>query len=142
VKSLRSFARSFLLLSSLSSFALADEPSAAEKAQHRVEQGIIKPMKQQEGHHFSRSRPAPREFRARVTSTTETADKSGKTFLTFAVDVRFGSEWQENDIVGCAYTASGDLYVKRGTEYRPAAFLLGKNAAPVAGVCEAPAPNS
>jgi hypothetical protein len=71
-----------------------------------------------------------------VVQTTATLDKGGRPFISFAVDVRFGSEWQENDIVGCAYVRSGDLYVKKGDTYRPASFLLGKNEEPVAGVCE------
>ena len=50
--------------------------------------------------------------------------------------IRFGGEWHQDDIVGCAYPGTGDLYVKRGDEYRPAAFLLGKNVESVAGVCE------
>jgi hypothetical protein len=73
----------------------------------------------------------------RIAQTTATLDKGGRPFLSFAIDVRFGSEWHENDIVGCAYTGSGALYVKRGDTYRPASFLLGKNEEPVAGVCEA-----
>jgi hypothetical protein len=72
----------------------------------------------------------------RVLQTTATLDKGGRPFVPFAVDVRFGSEWHENDIVGCAYTGSGNLYVKKGDAYRPASFLLGKNDDPVAGVCE------
>jgi hypothetical protein len=75
----------------------------------------------------------------RILQTTTTLDKSGRPFIPFAIDVRFGSdEWHENDIVGCAYARSGKLYVKRGDAYRPAAFLLGKNEDVVAGVCEAP----
>jgi hypothetical protein len=105
--------------------------------QRRVEQGLVAPLAQQEGSRFSRARPAPRERRVRVTQATESRDGSGRAFLTFAVDVRFGPEWRENDIVGCAYTGSGDLFVKRGDAYRAAAFLLGKNAPPVAGACEA-----
>jgi hypothetical protein len=73
----------------------------------------------------------------RVLQTTATLDKSGRPFVPFAVDVRFGPEWHENDIVGCAYTGSGNLYVKKGDAYRPASFLLGKNDDPVVGVCEA-----
>ena len=57
--------------------------------------------------------------------------------MPFAIDVRFGSDWHENDVVGCVYTGSGSLFVKKGDAYRPAAFLLGKDVAPVAGVCEA-----
>lgn len=124
-------------LSLVPTFASADEPSVGQWAQRRVEDGLVKPLSDAESHRFSRSRPPPRERRVRVTQTTATTDKSGRSFVSFAVDVRFGSEWSENDIVGCAYTGSGDLYVKRGDAYRPASFLLGKNEGPVAGVCEA-----
>ena len=76
----------------------------------------------------------------RVIEATTTPDKNGKHYVPFAIDVRFGgSEWHQNDIVGCAYTGSGELFVKRGDAYRPASFLLGKNAEPVADVC-APSP--
>jgi hypothetical protein len=101
----------------------------------------VKPMADIESHRFTRARPAPRERRVRGTETTATLDKNGRSFVRFAVDVRFGSsDWHENDIVGCAYLGSGDLYVKKGDAYRPAAFLLGKNEEPIAGMCEA-APN-
>jgi len=66
-------------------------------------------------------------------------DKQSREFLTFAVDIRFvgESDWREDDVVGCVYRASGNIYVKIGEAYRPAAFLLGKNVQPVAGACEA-----
>jgi len=124
-------------LSSVPSLASADEPSLAERVQRRVEQGLVKPLAQTESSRFSRGRPPPRERRVRVTQSTGTPDKSGRPFLAFAIDVRFGSAWHENDIVGCAYPGSGDLFVKKGDSYRPSAFLLGKNLEPVAGVCEA-----
>jgi hypothetical protein len=73
----------------------------------------------------------------RVTQATTSVDKNGKAFVPFAVDVRFGGKWNENDIVGCAYEGSGQLFVKRGDAYRPASFLLGKKADPVPNVCEA-----
>jgi hypothetical protein len=75
----------------------------------------------------------------RITGSTPSSDKSGRPFLPFAIDVRFGSEWRENDVVGCVYTSKGSIFVKRGDAYRPAAFLLGENVEPVPGVCE-PAP--
>jgi len=127
------------VLSLVPSLALADDSLTAQ-AQRQVESGLVKPLADQESHasRFSRSRPIPRERRVRVTQTAPAFDKSGRAFLSFAVDVRFrGGEWQENDIVGCAYTKSGDLFVKRGDAFRPASFLFGKNADPVAGVCQA-----
>ena len=105
-----------------------------------MEEKLLKPLAEQESSRFSRSRPLPRARRVRVTSSTATPDKSGRQFVPFAVDVRFGAgEWRENDLVGCVYKGSGNLFVKKGDSYRPAAFLLGKNLEPVPGVCEAPA---
>ena len=124
-------------LSSIPSLAPADEPTIAERAQLRVESGLVKPLAERESNRFSRARPAPRERRVRITSSTLSSDKSGRAFLPFAIDVRFGADWRENDIVGCVYTPSRAIFVKRGDSYRPAAFLLGENVEPVAGVCEA-----
>jgi hypothetical protein len=139
VKCLRWLYLGAFVLSSVPSLASADEPSLVERVRSRVQLGLVKPLGEMERNRFSRSRPAPRERRVRVTEATGTPDKSGRQFLPFAIDVRFGSEWHEKDIVGCAYTGSGDLFVKIGDAYRPATFLLGKNAEPVAGACE-PAP--
>jgi hypothetical protein len=99
-------------------------------------------MAKLEGSRFSRSRPEPRERRVRVTEVAVSVDKRGRAFVPFAIDVRFGAGWHENDVVGCAYRASGDLFVKNGDAYRPAAFLLGKNLRPVADVCEAAPPRA
>lgn len=110
--------------------------------QARVEDGLVKPLVARETStsRFSRARPVPRERRVRVTQTAVSLDKSGRAFMTFAVDIKFrGGEWQENDVVGCAYTKSGDIFVKRGDAYRPAAFLTGQPGEPVAGVCQAAA---
>jgi hypothetical protein len=69
---------------------------------------------------FSRARLPPRERRVRVTQVTPAVDAAGRPFMAFAIDVRFGGdEWRENDIVGCAYTKSGELFVKRGDDFRP-----------------------
>lgn len=131
------------MLSFAPSLATADEPSLAEWTQHRVEAGILTPLAEHAGSRFSRSRPPPHERRVRVTQTTLSRDKQGREFVPFAVDVRFGAgDWQQNDIVGCAYRASGNLFVKRGDAYFPASFLLGKEVNPVASVCQAAATRS
>ncbi len=75
----------------------------------------------------------------RVTQAAPSRDAQGREFMPFAVDVRFGDDWHQDDIVGCAYRASGNLFVKVGEAYFPAGLLLGKEAEPVAGVCQAPA---
>jgi hypothetical protein len=134
------------VLSFVPSLASADEASLVDWAKRRVQEGLVKPLanKEEKTSRFSRSRPPPRERRVRVTQATGIADKSGKKFVPFSIDVRFGSsEWNENDIVGCVYAGSGDLFVKNGDAYRPAAFLLGKNVGPVVGACvAAPAPSA
>lgn len=124
------------------SLVWADEPSPVEPARRRVEEGLVKPLAKQEGSRFSRSRPAPRERRVRVTQATAVVDKGGRAFLPFAIDVRFGSEWRKDDIVGCVYRRDGGLFVRMGDAYRPAELLLGKNVEPVPGVCEAATPSS
>lgn len=100
----------------------------------------MQPLAASEGkaRRFSRSRPPPRERRVRVTQASGTADKNGKSFVRFAIDVRFGSdEWQKDDIVGCVYTGTGQIFVQSGEDYRPASFLLGEDVEPVPGVCRA-----
>ncbi len=96
----------------------------------------MKPLAKATPRKFSRERPPPTERSVRVTQATGTPDKDGRQFLTYAIDARFGSEVHADDIVGCVYPASGAIFVKSGDEYRPAAFLLGKKADPVAGACE------
>ena len=112
-----------------------------EWARRRVDEGLVKPLSERQERKFSRSRPPPVERRIRVLSTTARVDESGRRFVPFAVDVRFGEEWRDH-IAGCVYQGSGDIFVKNGDGYRPAAFLLGKDLAPVAGVCEAAPPRA
>jgi hypothetical protein len=128
----------------LPSFARADEPSLSDWAKRRVQEGLVKPLAESEGHtsRFSRARPVPRERRVRVTQTAASTDKVGRKFVTFAVDVRFGSSaWRENDIVGCAYVGAGELFIKSGDAFFPSALLLGKKVEAAAGACQ-PAPTA
>lgn len=127
------------MLSLVPSFALADEAPPAQWAQRRVEEGVVKPLAKQEDERstMSRVRRPPHERRARITEKTVTMDKNGRAFVTFAVDVRYGDKWKQDDVVGCVYKDSGNLYVKKGDAYRPFAFLLGQNVAAVPGVCSA-----
>jgi hypothetical protein len=130
-------------LSFVPTLAQADEPSLIEWTQQRVAAGIVKPLAERAGSRFSRSRPPPHESRVRVTQATLSRDKQGREFVPFSVDVRFGSgDWQRDDIVGCAYRASGSLFVRLGEAYFPAALLLGKKVDPVPGVCAAAAERS
>jgi hypothetical protein len=116
----------------------------ADWVERRVEDGLVKPLAESESKRsrFSRSRPRPRERRVRVLQTAATVDKNGRQFVPFAIDVRFGSEWRQDDVLGCVYRTKGDIFVKSGDAYRPAAFLLGKDVKSVAGACEAAAPRA
>lgn len=114
------------------------EPTA-EAVQQRVKAAVLQPLHaaEEERSMFSRARIAPRERQVRVTQQAASKDAQGRDFFAFFVDVRFGKSWREGDIVGCVYTATGDVFVKRGEAWRPAEFLVGKRAKPVSGVCEA-----
>ena len=140
MKSLKSFfvlSAFAVVLNLVPSLAMADEPSPSAQVQTRVEEGLIKPLAEREKStsRFSRARMPPRERRARVIQPSPARDKSGRQFMAFAVDVRYGSEWHENDIVGCAYLDNRALFVKLGEEYRPASVLLGQSGDAVPGVC-------
>jgi hypothetical protein len=120
------------------SLVQADENEVVSWAQRRVESGIVKPLAEQSRSRFSRVRPAPHERRVRITDSALSRDGQGREFISFAVDVRFGAgEWQQGDIVGCAYRATGSLFVKSGDAYYPAAYLFGKSVDAVPGVCQA-----
>lgn len=108
-----------------------------ERVRRRVDAELVKPLAERESSRFSRVRPSPRERRIRVLDATPVRDTQGRGFVRFAIDVRFGSEWREGDIVGCAYMATGALFVKVGEAHRPSSFLLGKPTEPVADVCVA-----
>ena len=139
MKSLRLLSLIVCALSLAPSLASADEPSLAAQTQVRVEEGLVKPLIAQEANvsRFSRARRPPSERRVRVTQTAASTDKAGRSFMAFAVDVKFrGGEWRADDMVGCAYT-KGDIFVKTGDTYRPAAFFLAKPAEPVTDVCQA-----
>jgi hypothetical protein len=46
----------------------------------------------------------------------------------------------KDDILGCVYTGTGQIFVKNGDAYYPASLLLGEDVEPVPGVCEAAPP--
>jgi hypothetical protein len=119
------------------SFASADEDPPAVVAQRRIEKGLVQPLvqKERERSRFSRAMMPPQERRVRVTQTVPVVDGNGRSYLTFAIDVRRGPTWHDNEVVGCAYLQTGALFVKSGDAYRPAAILLGKALDAVPNVC-------
>ena len=134
--SARWFGLCVLALLLVPSSASADDPPAAV-VQRRVEKGLVEPLvqKEKERSRFSRARMPPQERRVRVTQAAVTLDANGRAYMAFAIDVRRGTEWHDNEVVGCAYPQSGALFVKRGAEYRPADILLGKDVDVAANVC-------
>ena len=136
MKSLHWFTVCAFALSLAPSLALADDTSLTASVQRRVQDGLLKPIAAFQNK-FSRARPPPHETRVRVLGTTPSIDAAGRPFVAFAVDVNYGSQWQENDIVGCEYPKTGLLFAKIGDSYRPASFLFGKVAEVVPGVCTA-----
>jgi hypothetical protein len=125
------------------SLATADEPSLLEWTQRRVTTGLLQPLAERTSSRFSRSRPPPRERRVRVSQSTTSRDKQGRDFVAFSVDARYGAgEWQRDEIVGCAYRASGNLFIQRGEAYFPAALLLGKKVEALPGACQSAAARS
>ncbi|HTM46737.1 MAG TPA: hypothetical protein VL137_17400 [Polyangiaceae bacterium] len=128
-----------LVLTVIPSLATAAELSLVDWAKQRIEQGLLSPLAEREGKRsrFSRSRPMPHQRRVRIVQAAYSTDKSGRNFMPFAVDIRYGSDdWEKDDITGCVYQGSANIFIKVGEEYRPAAFLLGKNVDPVPNVCE------
>lgn len=142
---LRTFSLNLLLLALVPSLAGA-EPSAKESAKNRVNSGLLKALSQQDAERsrFSRVIQPPRERRLRLLSNAALYDEKGRAFFPYATDVRYGEEWHEG-ISGCVYYKSGQIFVRLDDEYRPVAFLLGEDVAPVKGVCterKAPPPRA
>jgi hypothetical protein len=136
-----------LLLFSRTTFA---EPTAAggppldaktpqaKTAQALVSRDLIQPLaaKESQRSRFSRASLPVQARRVRILDEQPSKDALGNAFVRFAVDVRHGfaapvdgdeSRWQLATITGCAYLDRSQVFVKKGDEYRPAAFLLGKN---------------
>jgi hypothetical protein len=136
-----------LLLFSHTTFAeptaASGSPPAANTAQARTAEALVsreltQPLAAKESKHskFSRAAMPAAERRIRILDEQATQDAAGNRFVRFAVDARHGffgpgedddSRWQLATITGCAYLDRSQVFVKKGDEYRPAAFLLGKN---------------
>jgi hypothetical protein len=126
-----------LLFSSLAQVAYAEGSSAAKWAKDCVMHRLITPLTKQESQRsrFSRSAPAPRERRVSIVATEFSTDPRNQEFIPYQIEVRYGQDWQSS-LQGCVYRGSGDVFVAIGDEYRPAAYLLGKDEAAVPGVCQ------
>lgn len=132
---LRTFSLSLLLLTFIPSHAGA-EPTIQEWAKSRVNTGLVQALNQRDAERsrFSRVIQPPRERRLRLLTSVPSYDEKERAFASYAIDVRYGDEWRAS-VSGCVYRKSGQIYVQLDDEYRPAAFLLGEDVAPVKGVC-------
>lgn len=115
----------------------------AKAAQALVSRELIQPLAAKESHRskFSRASLPAQARRVRILDEQPRKDAQGNAFVRFAVDAHHGfaapvdgdpSQWQLATITGCAYVDRSQVFVQRGEEYRPAAFLLGKNVKPAA----------
>jgi hypothetical protein len=136
-----------ILVSSPTTFAeptAANSPAPAAKSTEAkaavalVSRVLIQPLalKERNVSRFSRARLPPQARRVRILDEQPRKDATGNTFVRFAVDARRGfsadpdadeSRWRQATITGCVYLDRSEVFVKKGDEYRPAAFLLGKN---------------
>jgi len=138
-----------LLLSMLcASSALAEPPALPptkiqESASALVQKQLLTPLMRVQAklERYSRAARAPAQRRVRVLDTVGHADIRGKTFVRFAVDVRYGrskgDSWKEAAILGCAYLGESQVFVQRGDHYLPAASMLGNRSKPQPDVCRA-----
>lgn len=106
--------------------------TADVRAVRLVEHGLVQPLakKEQSRSRFSRARLPPSQRRVRALDSRPRRDAHGDAFVRFAIDERHGisasAKWQQDTITGCVYLAGGKVFVKKGDEFRPAEFLLGK----------------
>jgi hypothetical protein len=128
-----------LLLTSFASLALADGVPATQWAKDCVAHRLINPLVKQEKSRsrFSREGPPPSERRVNVVEAEFRKDQSGREFIPYEVDARYGEDWHPS-LKGCVYRGTGNVFVEIGDEYRPAAFILGKDVAAVPGACQGP----
>ena len=113
----------------------AKSPEAKTALAH-VESNLVEPLTAKESARgkFSRARMPAQARRVRILDEQPSKDAKGIAFVRFAVDARYGyianddeRQWRRDDITGCVYLDKSQIFVKSGDQYRPAAFLLGKN---------------
>jgi hypothetical protein len=126
-----------ILLFAPASFADSEAVKGGAPAKVLVQRTLIEPLAAKENNQskFSRARMPAQERRVRILDETPRQDARGGKFVRFAVDARHGfrfkaddeASWRQAAITGCVYVDRGEVFVKKGDEHRPAAFLLGKN---------------
>jgi hypothetical protein len=119
--------------------APAATTAEAKTAEALVVRDMVQPLAKHEQRRsrFTRAPLPPEARRVRILDDQAHKDAAGAGFLRFAIDARHGSvavkaAWRLATITGCVYPDRNQIFVQRGDEYRPAAFLLGKNLKAVA----------
>jgi hypothetical protein len=115
--------------------APAEESAEAKSAVALVSRDLVQPLAVKEGSRskFSRARLPAQERRVRILDDHAQIDARGAGFVRFAIDARHGyqaddeANWRKDAITGCVYLERSQIFVKQGDQFRPAAFLLGKN---------------
>jgi hypothetical protein len=108
--------------------------STTPKTVALVNEKLIQPLAHKEENQgkFSRARLPPAERRVRIVDDKPQQDSAGAAFFAFAVDARHGwsdqdeANWSKATIVGCVYPDRGEVFIKRGSAFHPAAAAIGK----------------
>ena len=120
---------------------IESKPTAEAEATALVEKQLVKPLAEKEArrNRFSRAYIPPQARRVRVLDRARASDGRGAEFVAFAVDERSGTlapraaddfaRWRTDAIVGCAYPARGEVFIKRGDKFFGAGLLLGQKTA-------------
>jgi hypothetical protein len=105
-----------------------------------VKKTLLSPLAEKESRRsrFSRVIAPPTARRLRITTPVAQADEKGRLFFTFAVDVRRGlvfdedeaPTWTRDAVSGCIYPASNEVFVKNGEAWVSSNLLLGKRVKP------------
>jgi hypothetical protein len=115
--------------------------AGTQAAEALVSRDLIQPLaaKDSNASRFSRARLPPQARRVRILDEQPSKDAQGLAFVRFAIDARHGlhtadgkGDWSMSVITGCVYLDRSQVFVQSGDQFRPAAFLLGKNVKPAA----------
>jgi hypothetical protein len=120
--------------------ASAEQSAEAKTALALVSHDLVEPLaaKEVSRSKFSRARMPAQARRVRILDDQAQTDARGVAFVRFAIDARHGylpedeDNWRKDAITGCVYLERSQIFVKQGDQFRPAAFLLGKNLKPAA----------
>jgi hypothetical protein len=107
-----------------------------------VKKELIKPLalKDASRSKYSRVPSPPADRQVRVPDAAPKTDKNGKQFVNFVVDAKQWDEWNRAAMSGCVYPDSGEVFVKRGDGFRPAAQFVGAGGKKVSNKDDADVP--